>query len=989
MSDSAHRLPAPAGLWIDRDQPVGFRFEGRSYQGYAGDTIASALAANGVKVLSRSFKYHRPRGVLTMAGQDANTLVQLEHEPNALADRHPITEGLEVRAQNVFGSLNRDWGALLGALDRFMPVGFYYRAFFRPRGIFERVWEPVFRKTTGLGTVNLKAPRGYYDKAYGFYDVAVVGGGPAGLSAALVAARAGASVLLVEENPVLGGALGYARFDLEGTRGARLRDDLVRQVAAEPGIEVMTDALCNGWFADNWLPVIRGNRLTKVRAREVVLAAGALEQPALFRNNDLPGVMMGSAAQRLIRLYGVRPGARAVVLTGNRFGYQVALDLIEAGVEVAAVVDQRLAPEPDAAQDVLIEAVLARGLRVLWGHAVVEATPAPGKRGVTGAVVDSIVGEGRVAGQREHIPCDTIAMSVGFTPTYQLALQAGARLNYDDASAIFAITGLPEHLHLAGSMNGRHDLDAVVADGRLAGWRAAQGLTGAAGLEAGAAPAAAVVADGAADGEGVNAPWPIFSHPKGKDFVDFDEDLQVRDIINAAADGYSELELVKRFSTVGMGPSQGRHSALATARLIAKASGRTVAETGVTTARPPFAGEKLGVLAGRSFEPERFTAMHHRHLEAGAQMMTAGLWWRPAYYGAKERRDDCIREESLAVRENVGVIDVSTLGGLEIRGPDAAEFLNRIYTFTYLKQPLGRARYVLMTDEAGTIIDDGVACRFRDDHFYVTATTSGAERVYLSMLWWNAQWRLEVDISHVTAAYAAVNLAGPKAREVLAKITDDVELSPEAFPYMGLREGHVGGVPARLIRIGFVGELGYELHVPMSQGEALWDAVMEAGQDCGIKPFGLEAQRVLRLEKGHIIIGQDTDAMTFPHEVDMAWAIAKKKPFFVGGRSIDLRLRQPMKRKLVGFTIEDLGEDARVPVPDESNVVLRGGEVVGFVTSVTRSPALGKVIGLAYAHPDDAELGTTIHIKLDSGQVVDAAVASPQFYDPDNARQEM
>ena len=260
-------------------------------------------------------------------------------------------------------------------------------------------------------------------------------------------------------------------------------------------------------------------------------------------------------------------------------------------------------------------------------------------------------------------------------------------------------------------------------------------------------------------------------------------------------------------------------------------------------------------------------------------MMTAGLWWRPAYYGPVARRAESIRAESLAVRENVGLIDVSTLGGLEIRGPDAAEFLNRIYTFAYLKQPLGRARYVLMTNEAGTIIDDGVACRFRDDHFYVTATTSGAERVYLSMLWWNAQWRLEVDISHVNAAYAAVNLAGPKAREVLAKITDGVDLSPEAFPYMGLREGHVGGVPARLIRIGFVGELAYELHVPMSQGEALWDAVMDAGRDHGLKPFGLEAQRVLRLEKGHIIIGQDTDAMTFPHEVDMAWAIAKKKPF--------------------------------------------------------------------------------------------------------------
>jgi len=713
----------------------------------------------------------------------------------------------------------------------------------------------------------------------------------------------------------------------------------------------------------------------------VVLAAGALEQPALFRNNDLPGVMMGSAAQRLIRLYGVRPGARAVVATGNRFGYEVALDLIEAGVEVAAVIDQRSAPEPDPA----MQAVRERGLRVLSGHAVVEATPAPGKRGITGAVIDSIVGEGRVAGQRERIPCDTIAMSVGFTPTYQLALQAGARLGYDDASAIFSIAGLPEHLHLAGSMNGRHDLDAVVADGRLAGWRAAQGACGGVGLASTEAPAAPVAADGA----GVNAPWPIFNHPKGKDFVDFDEDLQVKDIVNAAADGYSELELVKRFSTVGMGPSQGRHSALTTARLIAKASGRTVAETGVTTARPPFAGEKLGVLAGRSFEPERFTSMHHRHLEADAQMMTAGLWWRPAYYGSKARREACIREECLAVRENVGLIDVSTLGGLEIRGPDAAEFLNRIYTFAYLKQPLGRARYVLMTNESGTIIDDGVACRFRDDHFYVTATTSGVERVYLSMLWWNAQWRLQVDISHVTAAYAAVNLAGSKAREVLAKIVDDVDLSPAAFPYMGLREGHAGGVPARLIRIGFVGELGYEVHVPMSQGEALWDAIMDAGREFGIRPFGVEAQRVLRLEKGHIIIGQDTDAMSFPHEVDMAWAIAKKKPFFVGGRSIEQRLRQPMERKLVGFTIEDAGAAVGVPGPDESNIVLRGEEVVGFVTSVAFSPALGKTIGLAYAHADDAEIGKTIRIKLDSGQVVDATVAAPQFYDPDNKRQEM
>lgn len=972
MNGGTERLPAPAGALIDRSQPVAFTFEGRRYDGFAGDTIASALAANHVRVLSRSFKYHRPRGILTMAGQDANTLVQIGPEPSVLADRYPISDGLAVLPQNVSGSLEHDRGAVMGLFGRFMPAGFYYRAFYRPRGIWQRFWEPLVRRSAGLGRVDIHATHGYFDKAYGFYDVAVVGGGPAGLAAALSAAESGAEVLLVEEFPVLGGALNYARFDLVGAQAAAQRNELVAAVEAAETITVMTNAVCNGWFTDNWLPIIRGNRLHKVRAREVVLAAGALEQPGVFRNNDLPGVMMGSAAQRLIRLYGVRPGRRALVLAGNSHGYLVALDLLDAGVEVAAVIDQRQAPPPDPSADELI----ARGVRVLSGHAVSEAVPGPGKRSIVGAVIDSIVDAGKLAGQGERIACDTIAMCVGYTPTYQLALQAGARLGYDDATAMFAIDDLPAHLHLAGSINGRHDLKAVLADGHRAGCRAARG----AGYKTGAEPKVP-----AEDGESPNFPWPIYPHAKGKEFIDFDEDLQVRDILNSAAEGYAELELAKRFSTVGMGPSQGRHSALSTARLIAKASGRTVAETGVTTARPPFTGEKLGVLAGRAFNPERRTAMHDRHLEAGAQMMPAGLWWRPAYYGPPARREACIRDEALVVRTGLGLIDVSTLGGLEVRGPDAAEFLERMYTFAYKKQVVGRARYLLMTNEAGTIIDDGVACRLGPDHFYVTATTGGVDRIYLSMLWWNARWRLDVDVANVTAAYAGVNIAGPKSRDALAAVTEDVDLRAEAFPYMGVREGRCAGIPARFIRVGFVGELGYEVHVPASQGEALWDALMDAGAAQGIRPFGVEAQRILRLEKGHIIIGQDTDAMSHPHEVDMAWAIAKKKPFFIGGRSIELRLRQPATRKLVGFTIDGPVRE----MPGESNLVLRGGAMVGFVTSVVRSPSLEKVIGLAYVHPDDAEVGKRIEIKLDSGRIVGTRVVPLPFYDADNQRQEM
>jgi sarcosine oxidase subunit alpha len=948
MSAGSNRLPAPAGLLVDRDRPVSFAWEGARYQGVAGDTLASALAANGEWILSRSFKYHRPRGVLTMAGQDANTLVQLKGEPNVLADRLPVSEGLEAWGQNYSGSLKRDRNAVLGLFSRFMQVGFYYRAFYRPRGIWQAFWEPIVRWSTGLGRVDRATPHGYFDKAYGFYDVAVIGGGPAGLSAALAAAGAGAEVLLVEENPVLGGSLAYARFDAEGKLAAARREALVTEVEADPNIEVMTDAVCNGWFADNWLPVIRGNRLTKVRAKEVVLATGSIEQPAIFRNNDLPGVMQGSAAQRLIRLYGVRPGRRAVVLAGNDDGYGVALDLAGASVEVAAVVDLRPEPAPSA----LSEAVAGQGIEVLAGHCVAEALAGPGNRHVTGAFVSRLDGQGRAALGGRAIACDLLCMSTGYTPTYQLALQAGAKLGYDDAGAHFSITGLPGHLQVAGSVDGAYDLEAALGEGRRAGWRAA----GALGLKAGSEPE--VPADKGQTG--ANHPWPIFPHARGR-------------------------ELVKRFSTVGMGPSQGRHSALATARLVARATGRSVAETGVTAARPPFTGEKLGVLAGRGFEPERLTAMHHRHLERGAQMMTAGLWWRPAYYGTKDRREDCIREEVLAVRRNVAMIDVSTLGGLEVRGPDAAELLNRVYTFAYAKQPLGRARYVLMTNDAGTVIDDGVACRFRDDHFYVTATTGGVDRVYRTMLWWNAQWRLDVDVANVTAATAGVNIAGPNARAVLAPLVEGADLSAEAFPYMGLREASVAGIPARLMRVGFVGELGYEVHVPAAFGEALWDRLLEAGKPHGMTPFGVEAQRVLRLEKGHIIIGQDSDAMTTPDEVAMAWAIAKKKPFFVGGRSIELRRRHPSKRKLVGFTLE--GADA--PLPQESNLVLRGGEMVGFVSSVARSPTLETVIGLAYTAADEAEEGAPLRIRLTSGRMVEGRVVPPHFYDPDNQRQEM
>ncbi len=968
MSVQVNRLDAPFGAAIDRGRHVAFTFEGKRFEGYAGDTVASALAANGQWILSRSFKYHRPRGVLTMAGQDANTLVQLPDEPNALADRVPITEGLAVTAQNVAGSLHSDRMAMTGWFSRFLPVGFYYKTFFRPRFAWA-FWEPFFRRRAGLGRLREDATGSYYDKAYGWYDVVVVGGGPAGLSAALEAAAAGVGVALIDENPQLGGSLAYART---GAEAAGLLRELTEAVAAQPAISVMTGAICNGWFTDNWLPVVRGHRLCKLRARQVVFATGAMEQPLVFRNNDLPGVMMASAAQRLLRQYGVRPGRRAVVVTANEQGYDAALDLVDAGCEVAAVLDLCDQIPKNASTDALREF----GVPMLAGWTAYEALATSGNRHVRGVIAAQVKGRGVVSDERRTFDCDLVCMSVGVAPAYQLLAHAGGQVEYSSQASTFVVRQVPKDIHVAGALNASYRLHAAVADGRHAGWAAAKAL----GLPVGKQPA--IPEERAQVGH--SHPCPVFAHPRGKDFVDFDEDLTVADLRNAIAEGYDHIELLKRYSTVGMGPSQGRHSALNTIRIAAEATGRAEEMIGRTTARPPFAAEAFGVLAGRAFDPVRLTPMHHRHVEAGAQMMPAGAWLRPAYYGRPENRERLVRDEALAVRRSVGLIDASTLGKMEIRGPDAAEFLERMYTFAYAKQAVGRSRYVLMTDETGTIIDDGVACRLGDQHFYVTATTGNADAVYREMLRRNAMWQLDVDITNVSAAYAAVNLAGPLARDVLAPLCAGLDLSGSAFPYLAVRQGEVAGIPARLFRVGFVGELGYEIHVPSSYGEALWDRLTEAGRPFDILPFGVEAQRLLRLEKGHIIVGQDTDGLTIPQEAGMAWAIARKKPYFVGKRALEIQERRGMARTLVGF---ELASEA--PLPEECHLTLLDGNIAGRVTSVAHSPALDKVIGLAYVDPEQAEPGGFFDIKVAQGRIIRAKVVTLPFYDPDNARQGM
>lgn len=962
------RLPSPWGSRLDRARKIRFEFDGRALEGLVGDTIASAMAGADRWILSRSFKYHRPRGILTMAGQDANTLVQLSDEPNVRADLRAATDGMKVAAQNVSGTAENDRGAILDRFGRFMPVGFYYRSFFRPGAkSWLKFWEPIIRKSAGLGTVDINAGHGHYARENLHTDVLVVGAGPAGLSAAITAAEAGTQVLLVDLNPELGGALTYARFGASTAEAEEILGNLRRKVEDFRNITVIAGATCNGWFADNFVPVLQGDCLYRVRAQQVIVAAGSHEQPLIFRNNDLPGIMLSSAAQRLMRHYAVCPGRRAVVFAGNRDGYLAALDLLEAGVPLAAVLD----PVPNPAYPELADRLHSQNVRIVSNVTITEAIGTAGNRHIRAVCFTS------PAKGVEQIDCDHLVVAAGYTPGYQLPLHAGAKLGYDDASKQFVLSNLPRAMHLAGSVAGFFDLKAVLRSGEIAGAAAAKEL----GRDV---VQPAFIADAIASD--MNYFHQLAPHPKGRDFVDFDEDLQIKDIQNAVADGYRELELVKRYSTVGMGPSQGRHSALTTARIVAAQTGRKVAQVGITTSRPPFGPEKLGLLAGPNHVPYRHTAMHQDHISAGAKMTPVGAWWRPLHYGGTGSDVRKVIEDEVGlVRNQVGTLDVSTLGKLAIRGPDAAAFIDRIYTMAHLKQPVGRVRYCLMLNDMGSVIDDGVAYRLSENEFYVTATTGAVARVFTEMLFLNVQWGMRVDIQNVTAAFAAINVTGPSARKVLEALGGDIDLSSERFPYLNGREGVIGGCPARIMRIGFTGELSYELHVPQSYGASLWHMLQEAGAPYGLRPYGLEASRILRLEKGHIIIGQDTDALSTPDELNMEWALSKTKQRYVGKTGIEARRKLGLKRRLCGFELPD-GHGIRLA---ESCLVFRDGHPVGFVTSTGFSPTLRKWIGLAYADPRDTAPGSSLNIRGLCGKEIQAKVIPAAFYDPENHRQEM
>jgi sarcosine oxidase subunit alpha len=962
------RLPPVPGEWLDRSRAVSFRFEGRTYSGYAGDVISSALWAADQQLLGRSFKYHRPRGVLSLANHDVNALVEDRAHINLRADTTPIADGMDVTAVNTFGSagVQGDRAKVIDKLSAFLPVGFYYKAFHRPKAWAPR-WEAFFRHMTGLGSVKADTPRIVTAKRYDACEVLVIGAGPAGLAAAIAAAKAGASVVLVDENARAGGSLTYARAG--GKEALGKLGMLLQEARAVRRLRILTGTFAAGYYTDHWVPLVDAQRMTKMRARAVVMAGGVFEQPAVFRNNDLPGVMLASAAQRLIYRYAVKPMRTAVVLTANCEGYEAALDLAQAGVRVAAVVDLRPEGEPSAAAQRVEQAAV----RMLQGWCVYEATASGDRLG--GVVVCPLTASGEAnAARPETIACDGLAMSVGFAPAANLLYQAGAKMRYEPGIEQLVPATLPPGVFAAGRVNGVFDLDQRLRDGERAGLLAAQH----AGVGTGPIPSVA------AERRKPSHPYPIIPHPGGKNFVDFDEDLQLKDFFHAAQEGFDSIELLKRYSTVGMGPSQGKHSNMNAVRILARIRGEAVEQVGTTTARPFYHPVPMSHLAGRGFTPLRRTPLHAWHEAAHAVWMQAGNWLRPEYYAqGSAGKLECVRGEARAVRRSLGLIDVGTLGKMDLFGPDAAEFLERVYTGRFANLKPGMTRYAVMLDESGVVADDGVVARLSDQHFYFTTTTTGSASVYRELVRLNTMWGLQVGLVNATGGFGAMNLAGPKSRDALARLTG-IDLSGEAFPYLAVREGRIAGLPARVIRVGFVGELGYEIHTPAEHAAHLWDALMEAGAPFAIRPFGVESQRLLRLEKGHIIIGQDTDGLTTPYEAGLEWTLKLDKPFFVGQRSLRIIEKRARRHRLIGFTLD---RSFTGDPPKECHLVIRDGNIAGRVTSIAFSEALAQHVGLAYLVPEIAEQGRRFEIRADGGRMVEATVAKPPFYDPSAQRQ--
>jgi sarcosine oxidase subunit alpha len=972
---SSQPFRTETGGVIDRDTPMAFRFDGRNYQGHPGDSLASALIANGVRLVGRSFKYHRPRGILSAGWEEPNALVMLgegtHREPNIRATVAELYDGLVAAPQNAWPSLRFDAGALNDLLSPFFPAGFYYKTFIGgPKDAWTRIYEPVIRRMAGLGVAPTDPDPDRYDKRHAHCDVLVVGAGVAGLSAANAAAAGGARVFLVDEQPVPGGALKASVELIEGLAAPAWAAAAAKEFASRSNCRLLTRTTVFGRYDHGMAmaverltdhdPGLAGprQRLWQIRAKAIILAAGAHEQPLVFANNDIPGIMLAHAAQTYARHYGALIGRRIVVGTVGESGYAAAEALAAAGAEIVAIVDGRRIRLCDSSLPVIQNAAIAR---------------AHGRNAVKSVDVQT------ASGQRQRLTCDAVLMSGGWQPALHLHSHCGGRSRYDGDLQCFVPANRIPGIVSVGGCNGSFALSDCLLEGRAGGMQAA-GISGHRVPDAGAVPPPA-------RSQGAE---PVFHAPFAlKSFIDFQNDVTSADVDLAAREGFVSVEHLKRYTTTGMATDQGKLSNLNALTRMSRHLGAAPGNVGTTTFRPPYTPVTFGTLAGFNvgplMDPVRYTPMHDWHVSKGAMFENVGQWKRAWYYPRTgESMDETVRRECRAVRNGVGLFDASTLGKIDIRGRDVATFLNLVYTNAWSKLEVGRCRYGLMLSEDGMVMDDGVTIRTGPDRYLMTTTTGNAAPVmdHLEDLLQTEWPDLQVFLTSVSEHWAASVVTGPLARKVLERVVTGVDISNEAFPHLSMREGHIAGIAVRIYRISFTGELSYEVHVAAEHGLAVWSLLFEAGQVFGIMPYGTEATHVLRADKGYIIIGQETDGTVTPIDLGLDWAIAKSKLDFIGKRSLARPDTMAGDRKqLVGLRPVDnrtvleegaqLIEDARGTVPVA---------MLGHVTSSYWSDAAGGPIALALLRNGRARHGHIVQA-FHAGKATACQVCEPLFYD--------
>lgn len=990
---------------ISKNNIIKFTFNDKSYDGIQGDTLASALLANDVKLVGRSFKYHRPRGIVASGAEDPGAMVQLEKgghtQPNLRATQIELYDGLNASSVNVWPSVEHDISAINGLFAKIFTAGFYNKTFMWPRSFWMKLYEPVIRRAAGWGNAPRASDPDIYDHIHDYPDVLIIGAGPAGLSAAIAAARAGARVVVVDEGSAPGGSLRHRDHVIDTKSSDEWIAATLAELNAYPDVTILSKTVLFGYYDHNYLVAVEHKsdhlplcerhgkvrqRTWHFRAKQVVLATGAHERPLVFADNDRPGIMLADSVLAYLRRHQVQCGREIIYFTNNDSAYESALALHAAGSTIKAIVDTRHVIDGE-----LPSKAIAAGIEVHKGSAI---TSVSGSKSVKSVEIHKLQPDGRgLLTGKVSIKCDLVAMSGGWSPVVHLFSQSQGKLKYDAEIICVVPKQSVQHQYVAGSCKG----DFTTKECLLNGWNAGRSAASALGFDVDEQQSVPDVIE--PETGNATACWLVpatqdVGHGSAKHFVDFQNDTTAADIKLAVREGFENVEHVKRYTLTGFGTDQGKTSNINAIGLLSDLLDKPIEEIGTTTFRPPYTPVSYGVLAGRHIglwsDPVRVTAMQDWHQQQGALFENVGQWHRPWYYPKPgETMQQALNRECLAVRNGIGVLDASTLGKIDIKGPDAAEFLNRVYTNAWTKLGVGRVRYGLMCHEDGMVFDDGTTARLAEDHFLMT-TTSGNAAPVLDWLeeYLQTEWpELNVYCTSVTEQWATISIAGPKSRKLLQKLAPDLALDPENFPFMSFKTSSIEEIECRIFRISFTGELSFEINVPWHAGQKMWDLVMDAGEEYNITPYGTESMHILRAEKGFIIVGQETDGTMTPQDLAMDWIVSKKKPDFIGKRSFARRDTSSENRKqLVGL----LTENPKDILPEGAQLVFdqyapKPMPMVGHVTSSYFSASLGRSIALAVVRGGDQHLGDVVFAPLKNTTLA-AKIVSPIFYDIDGER---